>query len=78
MTNAQFCCRVCGYESETLHWGVDGKCPDYDFCACCGVEHGYQDFYLAGARIYSEKWIQSGAKWDEKKLKPGNWYWKIN
>jgi hypothetical protein len=34
-------CRVCGYKSKDARWGEDGQSPLYDFCPCCGVEHGY-------------------------------------
>jgi hypothetical protein len=73
MHNDQCYCRVCGYESDTPQWGADGRTPVYDFCPCCGVEHGYQDSSPVGARNYREKWIKSGAQWEEKKCKPSEW-----
>lgn len=66
-------CRVCGYRSEDPPWGEDGRSPLYEFCPCCGVEHGYQDSTLAGARKYREEWISSGALWEEAGVKPDNW-----
>jgi len=66
-------CRVCGYRSEDPPWGEDGKSPLYDFCPCCGVEHGYQDSSITGIRNYRAQWISTGAKWDEPDAKPEGW-----
>lgn len=66
-------CRVCGYKSEDPPWGIDGRSPLYDFCPCCGVEHGYQDSSLAGARRYRAEWIAAGAKWEEANAMPERW-----
>ena len=73
MLNEDLICRVCGYESDTPQWGTDGKTPTYEFCPCCGVEHGYQDCQPISARRYREAWIQSGANWEEASLKPLGW-----
>lgn len=66
-------CRVCGYKSESPPWGEDNSSPNFDFCPCCGVEHGYQDATPAGTRKYRENWINSGAVWDDSKMKPKDW-----
>jgi hypothetical protein len=66
-------CRVCGYKSEEPPWGEDGRTPLYDFCPCCGVEHGYQDSSSTGARSYRAKWIAAGAKWEKADAKPVRW-----
>lgn len=66
-------CRVCGYRSEDPPWGEDGKSPLYDFCPCCGVEHGYQDSSPMGARNYRAEWIGAGAEWEETDVKPEGW-----
>jgi len=66
-------CRVCGYESEHPPWGGDGKSPIFDFCPCCGVEHGYQDATPIGARNYRAKWLRSGAKWEDTDVMPDGW-----
>lgn len=66
-------CRVCGYRSEEPPWGEDGRTPLYDFCPCCGVEHGYQDSSTTGARTYRAKWLSAGALWDRPAVKPENW-----
>jgi len=71
--NNHFYCRVCGYESDTAPWGADGKTPVFNFCPCCGVEHGYQDSHPIGARNYRDKWINSGARWEEQGCKPRGW-----
>lgn len=66
-------CRVCGYDDDIPHWGEDGKTADFDFCVCCGVQHGHHDCLPEGARSYREKWISSGAQWEEKSLRPTDW-----
>lgn len=66
-------CRVCGYKSEDPPWGDDGRTPLYDFCECCGVEHGYQDASPAGARTYRAQWIAAGAEWEEAAARPEGW-----
>lgn len=66
-------CRVCGYRSDDPPWGHDGRTPLYDFCTCCGVEHGYQDSSPAGARSYRANWIAAGAKWEESAARPEGW-----
>ena len=66
-------CRVCGYEDTDLPYGEDGKTPSFNFCPCCGVEHGYQDCEPIAARKYREAWIQSGAKWELAAEKPEEW-----
>lgn len=66
-------CRVCGYKSADPPWGADGKTPLYDFCTCCGVEHGYQDSSPNGARNYRAEWISAGTKWEEPDAKPEGW-----
>jgi hypothetical protein len=68
-----FHCRVCGYKPEDPPWGEDGQTPLFDLCDCCGVEYGYEDSTPAGARIYREKWIKSGAPWRLVREKPIDW-----
>ena len=69
----RYYCRVCGLEEEDPPWGEDDMSPLYDFCVCCGVEHGYEDSSLKGVRHYRELWLASGAKWDNPKFKPEDW-----
>ena len=66
-------CRVCGLYSEELPWGEDGKTPSYDFCYCCGVEFGYEDYIVETVKCYRNEWIENGAKWSEEEFKPENW-----
>ena len=66
-------CRVCGYNNSTPPWGEDGKTPLYEYCPCCGVEHGYQDASPAGARKYRDEWIKSGVSWEDESAKPEIW-----
>lgn len=66
-------CRVCGLWFEDPPWGEDGHSPDFTFCACCGVEFGYQDCKPEGARLFRKAWIEKGANWDEPKMRPANW-----
>jgi len=66
-------CRVCGYDNETLPWGEDGTCPTYEYCPCCGVEFGNQDYTIESVKEFRGKWISEGAQWDDLKEKPTNW-----
>lgn len=73
MHNEKLFCRVCGYKSKIFPWGLDGKTPLYDYCLCCGVEHGYQDGSPIGARNFRKLWVESGANWADKSAKPEGW-----
>jgi hypothetical protein len=73
MHNVNHACRVCGFLSESPPWGEDGLTPLFDFCPCCGVEHGYQDATKTGVLKYRADWIRSGAAWETPSLKPSNW-----
>ncbi len=66
-------CRVCGLYNEDFPWGEDGKSPNYDYCFCCGVEFGNQDYTLESIRQYRENWLKNGAQWDEPSKKPEKW-----
>lgn len=66
-------CRVCGYELEFSPWGESNDTPTYEICPCCGAEFGYDDYTPESIKTYREKWIQSGAKWFNPEMKPGNW-----
>ena len=66
-------CRVCGYKSKDPPWGADGQTPLFDLCECCGVEHGYEDATPAGARVFREKWVKSGAHFRLLRQKPIDW-----
>lgn len=73
MRNDIFACRVCGYLADLPPWGDDGATPLYDYCPCCGVEHGYQDATVEGAKRFRKEWIENGAKWEEPELAPNDW-----
>jgi len=66
-------CRVCGLYIDTPPWGEDGNCPTYEYCPCCNVEFGYQDYTMESTKRYREKWIKEGANWFESKEKPEKW-----
>ena len=66
-------CRVCGLYIEDKPWGEDGRCPTYEFCPCCGVEFGYQDYSLESIREFRKNWLEKDARWDDPKSKPSNW-----
>ncbi|GDJ42217.1 hypothetical protein BvCmsKSNP075_02093 [Escherichia coli] len=66
-------CRVCGAEHPEAPWGDDGETPTYDICNCCGVEFGYEDSTVQSIKKYRAKWLDSGAKWMNKKSEPQNW-----
>lgn len=48
-------CRICGLYSEDKPWGEDGNCPTYEFCLCCGVEFGYEDYTVESVINYREQ-----------------------
>lgn len=66
-------CRVCGLYSNDLPWGVEGNCPTYEICPCCGVEFGNEDYTISSTRQYREKWLSEGGNWFEPKEKPEKW-----
>ena len=66
-------CRICGLYIEDVPWGKDGNCPTYDFCPCCGVEFGHEDYTNESIKRYREKWIGEGANWVNPKEKPDGW-----
>lgn len=71
--NEFYVCRVCGAEQPEAPWGDDGETPTYDICNCCGVEFGYEDSTVQSIKKYRAKWLDSGAKWMNKKSEPQNW-----
>lgn len=73
LSNENLFCRVCGYQSDEPTWGVDGRTPNFEFCPCCGVQHGYQDATITAVKKFRGQWIAAGAVWDDKKSKPENW-----
>jgi hypothetical protein len=73
LNEADFHCRVCGLRNEEPPWGNDGRTPLFDYCECCGVEHGYGDATPTGARRWREAWIAKGAQWFEPRAKPEGW-----
>jgi hypothetical protein len=73
-SDAEACrCRVCAWRNVVPPWGADGRSPTYDFCPCCGVEFGYQDFSAVGARRFREDWIARGAAWATPAARPASW-----
>lgn len=56
-------CRVCGYLSDLLPWGEDGRSASFEICPCCGVEWGYEDSLPQGVRAYRQEWLERGAPW---------------
>ncbi len=71
--NELYICRVCGAEQLDAPWGDDGESPTYEICDCCGVEFGYEDSTLQGIKNYRAKWLDGGAKWNNKKSEPSKW-----
>lgn len=54
-------CRVCGaIDDGYFPYGPDGQEPDFEFCPCCDVQHGYEDSLPTGARRYREAWLSRG------------------
>jgi hypothetical protein len=70
----KYTCQVCGYpELEEAPWGEDGKTASFNICPCCGVEFGYEDITEEGMSNFRNKWIGSGGKWFNEKMRPENW-----
>jgi len=63
-------CRVCGYFSEDPPWGLDGCCPTYEYCPCCGVEWGNQDSLPTSADRFRARWLQRGGMWEDRTVPP--------
>ena len=66
-------CRVCGLRQPTPPWGADGRAASFDFCACCGVQFGYQDATPAATKKYREGWLAKGSPWFDSSAKPADW-----
>lgn len=62
-------CRVCGYFSEDPPWGLDGRCPTYEYCPCCGVEWGYQDSLPTSADRFRAEWLRHGGLWTDRAIR---------
>jgi hypothetical protein len=66
-------CRVCGLEHSDPPWGIDGRTPSYEYCACCGVEFGYGDATPGAARKTRSRWLATGAEWADADERPCGW-----
>ena len=65
----KYICHVCGYDGlDEEPYKENEKIPSHDICDCCGCEFGYDD-----NEQYRLKWIESGGKWFNPKLKPEAW-----
>jgi hypothetical protein len=73
LSDGNLFCRVCGYRSEEPTWGDDGQTPSFEFCPCCGVQHGYEDATDIAVKNFRKKWIAAGAKWDDIGSKQEDW-----
>lgn len=73
MSFAEHHCRICGLYIDNPPWGNDGNCPTYEYCPCCHVEFGNQDYTVESVLAYRSRWIQSGAHWYNKSFKPVDW-----
>lgn len=47
-------------------WGLDGRCPTYEYCPCCGVEWGYQDSLPASVERFRSEWVRRGGTWTDR------------
>ena len=61
-------CRVCGALTEEPPYGDDGRSPDFWFCPCCDVEHGYQDCQSSAAAVFRRGWLARGGRWKRPSL----------
>ncbi|OKP94996.1 hypothetical protein A3849_28410 [Paenibacillus sp. P46E] len=70
----EFICHICGYAGiNQLPWGIDGKTPSFDVCACCGAEYGIDDLTKLGLLHYQAEWLSNGGKWFNQHEKPNKW-----
>jgi hypothetical protein len=47
-------------------WGLDGRCPTYEYCPCCGVEWGYQNSLPASVERFRSEWVRRGGTWTDR------------
>jgi hypothetical protein len=69
-------CLVCGLavqDGDEEPWGPGGDNPTYNFCDCCGVEFGYEDFALEGVLRARERWMAAGMPWFKPAMRPEHW-----
>ncbi len=66
-------CRVCGLDQGEPPWGTDGQTPSFAICDCCGTEFGYEDGAPQAVRAARERWLASGARWQNARTKPVPW-----
>lgn len=67
----EYICKVCGYNNSESFW--DNENPTYIICPCCGCESGNEDYTVESAKEYRAEWIENGAEWFDKSLKPSEW-----
>ena len=56
-----------------MPYGTDGQTPSFEFCPCCGAQHGYHDATVEGTRKYRKEWLANGANWDMPDQQPSDW-----
>lgn len=66
-------CRVCGFEDREFPAWFGAGGGSFDFCACCGVQHGYGDGLPAAARRWRQQWMDGGCLWNDASARPENW-----
>lgn len=66
-------CRVCGFEDRGFPAWFGAGGGSFEFCSCCGVEHGNADCLPAAARRWRQQWIDRGCPWDNASARPENW-----
>ncbi|MCB2410565.1 hypothetical protein [Hymenobacter lucidus] len=70
--NTRFC-RVCGFEDNDEPYGHNGDLPSFEYCPCCGVQHGYEDCLPEAAAAYRKNWLATGATFEMPKFRPASW-----
>jgi hypothetical protein len=68
-----FHCRICGLRQSEPPWGLNGKSPSYEFCSCCGVEFGNEDYSLESIKEFRSTWILNGSRWFREGEMPADW-----
>lgn len=62
----KYFCPVCGYS-------MDDPAQDYNICACCGTEFGYDDSNETHEEL-RKIWLEDGARWwSDARNPPDGW-----
>lgn len=71
----EYICRVCGFKHNIPIWEKieENFFPSYEICCCCSAQFGLDDDHIISIREFRKNWINDGAKFALKKMKPKPW-----